>query len=119
MISLVQIPELLKKGPVILIPSHRSYIDFLITSYILFAFGIPVPFIASGEDFLNMSFVSNLLRFGGAFFLRRSFRGDVLYNAIFAEVRATLWSSFQSTNILFMIVRTKVNIIRLDNGIFH
>jgi glycerol-3-phosphate O-acyltransferase/nucleoside-diphosphate-sugar epimerase len=74
-----------KKSSIVLIPSHRSYIDFLIISYILYAYDFPAPMIAAGEDFLNMSFVSNLLRFGGAFFLRRTFRGDTLYNAIFTE----------------------------------
>jgi glycerol-3-phosphate O-acyltransferase len=41
--------------------------------------------ICSGEDFLNIPFVSDLLRGGGAFFMRRSFRGDDLYKAIFYE----------------------------------
>jgi IS1 family transposase len=34
---------------VILVPSHRSYIDFLILSYILFAYDICIPHIAAGE----------------------------------------------------------------------
>jgi glycerol-3-phosphate O-acyltransferase len=29
-------------------PSHRSYIDFLIMSYILFAYNLPLPHIAAG-----------------------------------------------------------------------
>lgn len=82
---LMKLFEYQKKSAIVLIPSHRSYIDFLITSYILYAYDFPAPMIAAGEDFLNMSFVSNLLRFGGAFFLRRTFRGDMLYNAIFTE----------------------------------
>lgn len=82
---LMKLFEYAKKSAIVLIPSHRSYIDFLITTYILFAYDFPAPMIAAGEDFLNMSFVSNLLRFGGAFFLRRTFRGDTLYNAIFTE----------------------------------
>lgn len=83
--SMLQLAEAIKKGPVVLIPSHRSYIDFIILSYVLFAYNLPIPVIAAGEDFLNLSFVSNVLRFAGAFFLRRTFRGDVLYNAIFTE----------------------------------
>lgn len=46
---LLKMNDALKKGPVLLIPSHRSYIDFLILSYVLFAFNLPVPLIASGE----------------------------------------------------------------------
>jgi glycerol-3-phosphate O-acyltransferase len=83
--SMLQLAEVIKKGPVVLIPSHRSYIDFIILSYVLFAYNLPIPVIAAGEDFLNLSFVSNVLRFAGAFFLRRTFRGDILYNAIFTE----------------------------------
>jgi glycerol-3-phosphate O-acyltransferase len=83
--TLMKLHEYAKKSAIVLIPSHRSYIDFLIISYILYAYDFPAPMIAAGEDFLNMSFVSNLLRFGGAFFLRRTFRGDSLYNAIFTE----------------------------------
>lgn len=82
---LMKLFDCMKKGPVVLIPSHRSYIDFLIVSYVLFAYDFPAPLIAAGEDFLNMSFVSNLLRFGGAFFLKRSFRDDFLYKTIFTE----------------------------------
>jgi 1-acyl-sn-glycerol-3-phosphate acyltransferase/nucleoside-diphosphate-sugar epimerase len=79
------LPDLLQRGPVIIVPTHKSYIDFLIVSFVLFAYDIPVPHIAAGEDFLGLSFVATLLRKGGAFFLRRTFRGDVLYNAIFTE----------------------------------
>lgn len=32
----------------ILMPNHRSYVDFLVISYILFTYDIPVPVIAAG-----------------------------------------------------------------------
>ncbi|KAL0487536.1 glycerone phosphate O-acyltransferase [Acrasis kona] len=72
-------------GPLILIPTHRSYLDFLIISYIFFAYSIPVPHIAAGEDFLNMSVVRNIFRHSGAFFIRRQFGDDPLYRSIFAQ----------------------------------
>jgi glycerone phosphate O-acyltransferase/fatty acyl-CoA reductase len=75
----------LSKGPVIYLPTHRSYLDFLIISYVCFLYGLPVPFIAAGEDFLGMFLVRSLFRFSGAFFLRRSFSGDKLYSTIFGE----------------------------------
>lgn len=34
--------------PVILIPSHRSYVDFILMSYVCFAYDIAVPTIAAG-----------------------------------------------------------------------
>jgi len=38
-------------GPLILIPTHRSYIDFLILSYIFFAFSIQTPMICAAQLF--------------------------------------------------------------------
>jgi hypothetical protein len=46
----------------VLIPSHRSYIDFLIVSYIFYSFQLPVPHIAAGDDFLNMLLVRWIFR---------------------------------------------------------
>ena len=65
-------------GPVIMMPTHRSYIDFLICSYIFLSYNIPLPHIAAGEDFLNMFLVRNLFRHSGAFFIRREFKDDEL-----------------------------------------
>lgn len=74
-----------RSGPLVIIPTHRSYIDFLVMQYIAFAYGLPVPHIAAGEDFLNMFIVRDLFRHAGAFFLRRQFGSDELYKSIFAE----------------------------------
>lgn len=74
-----------RKGPVVFIPTHRSYVDFLVLSCVLFYFGLEVPMICSGEDFLSMPGVSDLLRGSGAFFMRRTFKGDDLYKSIFYE----------------------------------
>lgn len=77
--------ELVKKnkGNIILCPTHRSYIDFLIVSYIMYQFNMSVPHICAGEDFLNIKLVHHLLRRSGAFFMRRSFKGDPLYKVLF------------------------------------
>lgn len=72
-------------GSIIIMPTHRSYIDFLITSYIFLAYKLPLPHIAAGEDFLNMSIVQSLFRYSGAFFIKRQFANDDLYKAIFTE----------------------------------
>eukprot|EP01133_Synstelium_polycarpum_P011532 gene11532-13458_t len=75
----------IQKSPVVLVPTHRSYVDFLILSYIFFEYNLPLPHIAAGEDFLAIIIVRWFLRNAGAFFLRRSFHGDALYWAIFSE----------------------------------
>jgi glycerol-3-phosphate O-acyltransferase len=35
------------KGPLVIVPTHRSYIDFLIISYVFFGHGIKCPHIAA------------------------------------------------------------------------
>jgi hypothetical protein len=59
--------------------------DFLLMSYLFFAYNLPVPYIAAGSDFLNMGAITKLLRESGAYFIRRSFRDDPLYTAVFEE----------------------------------
>ncbi len=67
---------------VVYVPCHRSHIDYLLLSYILYMNGYSLPHIAAGIN-LNMPIVGGILRRGGAFFLRRSFAGDALYPATF------------------------------------
>ena len=69
-------------APVVFTPSHKSHIDYLVMSYVLFTRGYNVPLIAAGA---NLSFwpLGPFLRRSGAFFLRRSFKGDKLYTATF------------------------------------
>ncbi|MGD9238479.1 MAG: 1-acyl-sn-glycerol-3-phosphate acyltransferase [Desulfobacterales bacterium] len=82
--ALNKIKRLSLKGPLILIPCHKSHIDYLILSYLLYHNNMPVPLVAAGK---NLSFwpMGPLFRSGGAFFIRRSFRGAVLYSKVFAE----------------------------------
>jgi glycerone phosphate O-acyltransferase len=77
--------QVIKHHPTILLPLHRSYMDFIIASIICFHKNIQLPAIAAGQDFLGLSFVSELLRRCGAFFIRRSFGSDELYWAIFHQ----------------------------------
>lgn len=65
-------------------PTHRSYLDFILLSYILFSYDMALPNIASGMDFYRMRFVGEILRRTGAFYMRRSFASsDPLYKEIF------------------------------------
>lgn len=66
------------------LPCHRSHIDYLLLSYILFKQGLMPPHIAAGIN-LNMPLIGPLLRRGGAFFMRRSFRDNRLYSSVFNE----------------------------------
>ena len=44
------------------VPSHRSYLDFILLSYILFSYDMALPNIASGMDFYHMYIIGELLR---------------------------------------------------------
>ncbi|XP_048223493.1 dihydroxyacetone phosphate acyltransferase isoform X1 [Perognathus longimembris pacificus] len=80
----------IQEHPVVLLPSHRSYIDFLMLSFLLYSYDLPVPVIAAGVDFLGMRMVGELLRMSGAFFMRRTFGGNKLYWAVFSEYVKTM-----------------------------
>jgi glycerol-3-phosphate O-acyltransferase len=67
---------------VVYVPCHRSHMDYLLLSYVVYHKGFAVPHIAAGIN-LNMPVVGSFLRRGGAFFLRRSFGGNALYSAVF------------------------------------
>jgi len=75
---------------VIYVPCHRSHIDYLLMSYLLFTHGLTPPHIAAGIN-LNMPIIGGLLRRGGAFFMRRTFRGNPLYASVFNEYMHTLF----------------------------
>lgn len=76
--------ELAKDYEIIYTPCHRSHIDYLLLSYVIYNRGMMVPYIAAGDN-LNMPFVGQILRGGGAFFIRRTFRGNALYTTVFKE----------------------------------
>ena len=72
------------KGPLVLVPCHKSHIDYLILSYLLYRHNMQCPHIAAGK---NLSFwpLGPIFRRGGAFFIRRTFKGAILYSKIFSE----------------------------------
>ncbi|MEB0028496.1 glycerol-3-phosphate 1-O-acyltransferase PlsB [Pseudomonas sp. MH9.2] len=76
---------------VIYVPCHRSHIDYLLLSYLLFRNGLTPPHVAAGIN-LNMPVIGGLLRRGGAFFMRRTFKGNPLYSAVFNEYLHTLFT---------------------------
>ncbi|CAK6970199.1 dihydroxyacetone phosphate acyltransferase isoform X2 [Scomber scombrus] len=85
-----RLQQAIQEHPVVLLPSHRSYMDFLLMSYILYTYDLALPVIAAGMDFMAMKFVGEMLRMSGAFFIRRSFGGDKLYWAVFSEYVKTM-----------------------------
>ncbi|XP_014470903.1 PREDICTED: dihydroxyacetone phosphate acyltransferase isoform X2 [Dinoponera quadriceps] len=76
----------------IYVPSHRSYLDFILLSYVLFSYDMALPNIAAGVDFYKMKIVGELMRKTGAFYMRRSFSDDLLYKEIFRSYVSSIVS---------------------------
>lgn len=79
--GLAKVREASKDGTLILLPSHKSHIDYLILSYVFFKHHLQLPVIAAGDN-LNFFPLGTVFRHAGAFFIRRSFHGDRLYAAV-------------------------------------
>ncbi|XP_018803717.1 PREDICTED: dihydroxyacetone phosphate acyltransferase [Bactrocera latifrons] len=92
--SIRRVRDQLGRNPVCYLPSHRSYMDFVLMSYICFYYDIEIPGIAAGMDFHAMFGMGTMLRKTGAFFMRRSFSNDELYWDIFREYMYALISVY-------------------------
>jgi glycerol-3-phosphate O-acyltransferase len=75
----------------IYVPCHRSTMDDLLMPYAIYTHGFAMPHIAAGIN-LNLPVIGPLLRKGGAFFIRRSFRGSGLYTAVFMKYLGAMLS---------------------------
>lgn len=77
--QLQKVREVMKTKPIVFVPCHRSHLDYLVIPYVLFQEDMVTPHIVAG---VNLSFwpAGIFLRMGGAFFIRRSFKGNALYS---------------------------------------
>ena len=73
-----------RNGPLILIPCHKSHVDYLVISYLMHRNNLPCPHTFAGA---NLAFwpMGPIFRRVGAFFVRRSFSGAVFYAKVFSE----------------------------------
>ncbi|MBY5994045.1 glycerol-3-phosphate 1-O-acyltransferase PlsB [Ferrimonas balearica] len=80
-----QVRQLSQDGhEIVFVPCHRSHMDYLLLSYVIYRQGMVPPHIAAGVN-LNFWPAGPIFRRGGAFFIRRSFKGNKLYSAVFRE----------------------------------
>ena len=84
-----RVRELATDHEIVYVPSHRSHVDYLLLSYVIYKQGLSIPFIAAGDN-LNVPVLGPFLRGAVAFFIRRSFRGNHLYSAVLREYMHTL-----------------------------
>jgi glycerol-3-phosphate O-acyltransferase len=82
--NLSSLESVAEGSEIIYVPCHRSHMDYLLLSYVVFHKGFAVPHIAAGIN-LDLPVIGRFLRRGGAFFLRRSFAGNALYTAVFMK----------------------------------
>jgi glycerol-3-phosphate O-acyltransferase len=66
---------------IVYVPCHRSHVDYLLLSYIIYIENLAIPYIAAGNN-LNVPIIGRILRGGGAFFIRRSFKNNPLYASV-------------------------------------
>jgi glycerol-3-phosphate O-acyltransferase len=95
---------------VIYVPCHRSHIDYLLVSYFVYHHGFVPPHVAAGVN-LNLPVLGRYLRKGGAFYIRRSFRSQKLYSAVFYEYLSKIQA--QGTSIEYFIEGTRSRTGRL------
>uniref|UniRef100_A0ACB8F9U5 Uncharacterized protein n=1 Tax=Sphaerodactylus townsendi TaxID=933632 RepID=A0ACB8F9U5_9SAUR len=87
--------------PLIFLPVHKSHIDYLLLTFILFCHNIKAPYIAAGNN-LNIPIFSTLIRKLGGFFIRRKLderpdgRKDVLYRALLHVFKSSIYHFYNS-----------------------
>ena len=92
--GLERVREAARRGTLVLLPSHKSHIDYLVLSDVLYANALNPPLVAAGD---NLGFwpLGPVLRRAGAFFIRRTFKGKKLYSALVdAYLRKLLLEGF-------------------------
>ena len=79
--GLARVAQVNAQMPIVVCPSHKSHIDYLMVSFIFYNRGLNTPYIAAG---LNLAFwpLGPIFRKAGAFFIRRSFKGDRVYTGV-------------------------------------
>ena len=63
------------------VPNHRSHLDYVLLSYVLFQHGWAIPHVASGDN-LNMPVIGGILRRVGAFFIKRTYHDLDVYRSV-------------------------------------
>uniref|UniRef100_A0A671YA69 Glycerol-3-phosphate acyltransferase 1, mitochondrial n=1 Tax=Sparus aurata TaxID=8175 RepID=A0A671YA69_SPAAU len=93
--------EMVKKAateqnvPMVFLPVHKSHIDYLLITLILFCHNIKAPHIAAGNN-LSIPILSTLIRKLGGFFIRRKMeetedgKKDILYRSLLQAVKELL-----------------------------
>ncbi|KAJ8724041.1 hypothetical protein PYW07_008021 [Mythimna separata] len=88
--AVFQLKSIMGKNPVLFLPTHRSYADFCLMTYLCYHFDIDFPAVAAGMDFYSMAVLGRRMRETGAFYIRRTLAGDPLYAATLKQYVRTV-----------------------------
>lgn len=92
--------------PIVLLPTHRSYIDFLLISYVFFVYRLRLPNFVADEAILQANMLPLIIKSCGAFFFqKRAYRSSTLYRTIFDKYLELLLR--QGSTIEFFIEGTR------------
>lgn len=92
--GMARIREASRSGTLVLFPSHKSHIDYVVLSDVFYARGLSPPVVAAGDN-LNFWPLGPTLRRAGAFFIHRELAGQKLYSALLATyIRRLLLEGF-------------------------
>ncbi|RWS14006.1 Glycerol-3-phosphate acyltransferase 1-like protein [Dinothrombium tinctorium] len=80
------------KVPIIYLPMHRSHLDYILISFVLYMNNVKPPLVAAGDN-LSIPFFGNLMRGLGAFFIKRKLdpeegKKDHVYRAVLQSYMA-------------------------------
>ncbi|XP_069467888.1 glycerol-3-phosphate acyltransferase 1, mitochondrial isoform X2 [Ambystoma mexicanum] len=100
------------KMPLVFLPVHKSHIDYLLLTFVLFCHNIKPPHIAAGNN-LQIPIFSTLIHMLGGFFIRRRLddtpdgRKDILYRALLNGYIQELLREQQSLEIFLEGTRSR------------
>ena len=79
--GIAEVRHVANRGGLVLCPSHKSHMDYVILTLLFYEKGLLPPHVAAG---INLAFwpFGAIARWCGGFFIRRSFKGDHLYSAV-------------------------------------
>ncbi|KAM3962457.1 dihydroxyacetone phosphate acyltransferase [Aphomia sociella] len=94
--AVLKLKSSMKANPVLFLPTHRSYADFCLMTYLCYHYDIDLPAVAAGMDFYSMAVVGKAMRETGAFYIRRTLVGAQMYAATLKQYVRTLVAKYAS-----------------------
>ncbi len=74
----------MRDGTAILVPCHKSHLDYVLLSWVLYSHDLIVPHVVAGNN-LAIWPLSIALRSAGGFFIKRRFAGERIHPAVFSR----------------------------------